>query len=69
MKYVNTTKAALIIGLSPHTLSSLRCRGGGPRFVKIGRRAVRYEVEELERWMRERTRSSTSDTGPMALAR
>ena len=31
------------------TLDTLRCRGGGPRFYKVGS-AVLYAVEDLDQW-------------------
>ncbi len=44
---VNTTDAALILGLSAGTLEVWRCHGRGPRYKKIGRR-VFYDVIDLE---------------------
>lgn len=43
---VNERGAAEIVGLSPATLNSLRVRGGGPPFIKLGR-VVRYRVADL----------------------
>lgn len=57
---LNTDQAALVTGLAPATLMTLRSRGGGPRFVKCGR-AVRYPLEELKSWMAQRTVGSTSE--------
>lgn len=34
--------------MSPRTLESWRRRGIGPRFFRIGGRAVRYRVEDVE---------------------
>ena len=36
-------EAADFLGISPRTLEAWRVRGGGPPFVKIGARAVRYQ--------------------------
>ena len=47
-------------GLSPRTLETLRLRGGGPIFIKMGR-AVRYEPQEVEAWINARRASSTSE--------
>lgn len=55
-------QAAGVLGLSIRTLQSWRLRGGGPMFVKAGR-AVRYRTADLERWVEERRRESTSGTG------
>lgn len=62
-------EAASQLAVSEKTLANWRCEGGGPRFVKISRNrtgsngpagAIRYEVRELERWIAERTHTSTS---------
>ena len=52
--------------MSPATLETLRIRGGGPAFVKLGARVV-YQREDLDRWLAEHKRKSTSDSGPEAL--
>ncbi len=48
-----TPVAAEYLGLSPATLETLRSRGGGPPFVKLGRRVV-YRQVDLDRWLEER---------------
>lgn len=58
---LNTEQAAAYTGLAEKTLEGLRCRGGGPRFVRYGRKAVRYLVSDLDAWMRSRVVSSTSE--------
>ncbi|REJ79722.1 MAG: helix-turn-helix domain-containing protein [Acidobacteria bacterium] len=57
---LDTPMAASYLGLSPATLETMRSRGGGPRFSKLGRRVV-YRREELDRWLEERSQRSTSD--------
>lgn len=59
---LNTKAAARYLGLSPKTLETQRSRGGGPPFVKLGSRVV-YREEDLDRWLEERVRRSTSDSG------
>lgn len=44
------TQAAARTRLAPSTLAKLRCRGGGPPFVKLGAR-VFYVVADLEAWL------------------
>lgn len=58
---LNTEQASVYTGLAVATLEGLRCRGGGPRFVRYGRKAVRYLVRDLDEWMAARTVSSTSE--------
>jgi DNA-binding transcriptional MerR regulator len=50
---LDTRAAAAIVGLSPATLETLRSRGGGPPFVRPGRRVV-YRVADLRRWRDDR---------------
>lgn len=59
---LTTDQAATYLGLSPTTLETLRTRGGGPPFVKLGRRVV-YRSEDLATWLAHRVRRSTSDPG------
>lgn len=57
---VDTAGAAARIGLRPSTLETLRCRGGGPQFVKLGRR-VRYRIADLDAYVAAHLVSSTSE--------
>lgn len=43
-------------------LQQLRQRGGGPPFIKIGRRVL-YDWEDVRSWLNNRKRQSTSDIG------
>ena len=56
-------EAAKILGFSERTLQKWRNSGGGPRFVRISARAVRYRQVDLDSWIEERIRTSTSDPG------
>lgn len=58
---LKTEDAATYCGLAPATMEGLRCKGGGPRFIKYGRKAVRYLVADLDFWIAKRARFSTSD--------
>lgn len=58
---LNTAQAASYTGLAEKTLEGLRCRGGGPRFVRYGRKAVRYLVSDLDVWINSRVVGSTSE--------
>ena len=59
---MGTVEAAAYCGSSASTFEKLRLRGGGPVYCKIGRRVV-YRVEDLDAWLAENRRRSTSDTG------
>ena len=61
-KILRTHEAAEYVGLRPSTLEKRRLLGDGPRFVRLGGRAVGYPVEELDRWLESLHRcSSTSE--------
>jgi hypothetical protein len=62
---LNTEDAAAYAGLARSTLEKLRVFGGGPNYIKIGRRVV-YDVPDLERWLMAHRRQSTSDVAHSA---
>ena len=57
---LRTANAAAMTGLSISTLNKLRCSGGGPPFLKLGR-AVRYARQDVENWLASRRVRSTSE--------
>jgi hypothetical protein len=57
--------AADYLGLSTSTLNKLRVFGGGPVFLKLGRR-VAYDLGDLDAWLNAKRRRSTSDSGEAA---
>lgn len=59
--YLTTAEAAQRVGLAPGTLRNLRVSGRGPRFLKIGRLRVFYEVTALDEWARSNEFRSTSE--------
>jgi Helix-turn-helix domain len=52
--------AERLIGLSKATLAKMRCMGGGPPFVKAGRRVL-YRRGDLLQWLRERRVRNTTE--------
>lgn len=56
-------EVAKILNLSPRTLESWRHRGGGPRYLLLTPRCVRYRKSDLSQFIEERVRTSTSDRG------
>jgi len=46
----STKEAARLLGVSHRTLEDWRNRGGGPRFIHLGR-LVRYRAADLERFV------------------
>lgn len=61
-RLLNEREAAQFVGFSSRALQNWRVRGGGPAFVKISARAVRYRKRDLIAWIDAHTRSSTSDS-------
>jgi excisionase family DNA binding protein len=57
--FMTAREAAAFLKSSPSTLAKLRLAGGGPAFCRIGR-AIRYRRADLESWMGQSVRKSTS---------
>lgn len=60
---VTEKEGARFLGYSVRALQNWRLRGGGPSFVKVSSRSVRYRRSDLRDWAQERLRTSTSNTG------
>jgi len=60
---LNTLQAAQFLGLSKAFLERDRWAGAKVPFIKIGARAVRYRLDDLQAYIESRVRRSTSDTG------
>ena len=64
--FINEKAAADFLGLTDRTMQAWRQKGGGPRYVALSSRCLRY----TRRWLREhalqRIRTSTSDPGRVA---
>ncbi len=54
--------AADFLGYSRKTLQSWRVRGGGPSFVRVNGRSIRYRRRDLIAWVEARLVSSTSQS-------
>ena len=61
VQILRTPEAARFVALSPSTLEKMRLTGAGPPFIRLGARAVGYDVNDLREWLRSRRASSTSD--------
>ena len=46
--------------LKPKTLETMRRRGDGPRFIKVGR-SVRYRGIDINEYLDDQTRESTTE--------
>lgn len=54
------TDLAHMLGVSLSTLERWRCQGGGPAFLKIGRRRVGYRTGAVRRWLAQQERANTA---------
>lgn len=59
-KLIDEREAAKFVGYTIRALQNWRVRGGGPRFVKVSSRSIRYRRRDLIAWIEERLRSNTS---------
>lgn len=64
-QFVDTTRAAEILGVSRPTLERWRARGTGPRYVKHGR-WIRYRVGDLRVFVESCLQPALSEGGTVA---
>jgi predicted DNA-binding transcriptional regulator AlpA len=50
---------ASLIGFTERALQNWRVRGGGPQYVKVAGRSVRYRRSDVLTWIEQRIRSNT----------
>lgn len=53
-------EAAAYVCLAKGTLDHMRTAGNGPRFIKLGRKVI-YDTRDLDQWLDDNKRISTSD--------
>lgn len=59
---INEQIAAEFLGYTVRALQNWRLRGGGPKFVKVSSRSIRYRRWELIAWSEAHMVSSTSQS-------
>jgi hypothetical protein len=59
MTLLTQREAASVLRLSERTLERMRVIGNGPRFIKCNRN-IRYQQQDLECWIADHVRTSTS---------
>ena len=62
-RVLRTPEAADYTGLSPSTLEKYRLSGDGPKFIRLGGRAVGYDIRDLDAWLDEQRRSTSGTNG------
>ncbi len=60
---IDEKEAGKFLHFSSRHMQGLRYRGGGPRFLRLSARCVRYRRWDLWKWAGEHLRTSTSDLG------
>jgi phage terminase Nu1 subunit (DNA packaging protein) len=58
---LNEKQAADYLGVTARALQAWRYRGGGPRFIRISARCIRYRQDDLEQWLSERMANTTAE--------
>ncbi len=60
-RMINENEAATFIGYTIRALQGWRVKGGGPRFIRVSARSIRYRRRDLITWAEERLKASTSE--------
>lgn len=60
-RLINEYDAATFLGYTVRALQNWRVRGGGPRFVKVSSRSVRYRRRDLIAWADGLLQANTSE--------
>ena len=60
---LSTKQAALRLGTSERFLEIRRMKGGGPQFIRVLAKTIRYRQSDLDSWVAARAFQSTSDQG------
>jgi hypothetical protein len=60
---LDSGQAANYLHLARQTLARLRCEGASPPYYRVGR-SVLYDVRDLDLWLAQRRRTSTSAPAP-----
>ena len=61
IKILRAPEAASYTGLSESTLAKRRFRGEPPVFVRLGAKSIGYRSDDLDNWLTDCRRMSTSD--------
>lgn len=60
-RLIDEKEAASFLGYTVRALQNWRLRGGGPKFVKVSARSVRYRRRDLFAWIEVHTVCNTSE--------
>lgn len=59
-RLLNEQDAAEFLSYTMRALQNWRVRGGGPKYIKVSARSIRYRRRDLIAWVEERTYSNSS---------
>ena len=62
-RILRTPEAAEHVGLAASTLEKMRLRGEGPKWIRLGGRAVGYDIRDLDAWLDGQRDDSIDDSG------
>lgn len=65
-RLINEIEAAKFLGYTNRALQNWRVRGGGPVFVRVSRRSIRYRRRDLIAWTKARLVANTSQAQSVA---
>lgn len=60
-RLINESEAASFIGYTIRALQGWRVKGGGPKFIRVSARSIRYRRRDLIEWAEARLKTSTSE--------
>lgn len=60
-RLMNEHEAAEFLSYSVRALQNWRVRGGGPKYVKVSARSIRYRRRDLIAWVDARTFSNSTE--------
>ena len=63
---IDEKAAGDFLGVTDRFMQSRRQQGGGPKYISISSRCIRYRRIDLRAWSEARLKSSTSDPGAAA---
>lgn len=61
--FLSERATARWLGFAPQTLKKWRCRGEGPPYHKIGKRAVRYRAADVADWIASQSKGVATVNG------
>ena len=61
--FIDEKAAGEFLNLTPRTMQGYRQKGGGPKYVALSSRCLRYTRRWLRGWAESHVRTSTSDPG------